>query len=234
MPMGPDDGYGAPPPKKPEPLRGAAPAAGRQMAQAAPPVMEPAIPMAADFPMPPPEPAPPIEIRPSAKTAQPKVEGLPDAAVYDDPGKQHARDPDGSPLTLDALGSQDWVALKQHLGLTGMTESLAASVSLEHVGAGVLRFHYTQAQRAVLTEVHRERISGALEHYFNASLEVEFAEQKQTQETPFEYNQRKRAERLARAVADMKNDPVVQHLISQFDGRLELDTIIPIDPNQEN
>jgi len=94
-----------------------------------------------------------------------------------------------------------------------------------------LVFHYTENQRAVLTEVHRERIAGALEHYFSATLRVEFTESRQTQETPFEYLQRKKAERMARAVVDMQNDPVVQRLISQFDGRLELDTVLPIDPN---
>jgi len=237
MPMGPDDSYGAPPAKKSEPLSGIAPATPHQAARNAPPVIESAIPMAADFPAPPPEPAPPIEIRPSAPVrpqAQPDpVNGLPAAAVYNDPGKVHAREPDGSKLLLSELATDQWVALKQQLGLTGMTESIAASVSLERIAGQALCFHYTQAQRAVLTEVHRERISGALEHYFNASLEVEFAEQKQTMETPFEYSQRKRAERMERAVNDLRNDPIVQHLISQFGGRLELDSVVPIDPKHE-
>lgn len=235
MPMGPDDGYGAPPSKKPEPRGGAAGTAQRQ--HSAPPVMDTAIPMAADFPTAP-EPTRPVTtsapVVAAATPAEAEQVGLPVAAIYKDPGKVHAIEPDGSQLTLDKMTQDHWVALKKQLGLTGMTESLAASITLEAVDTGRLSFHYTQAQRAVLTEVHRERISGALEHYFNATLEVEFTEQKQTRETPFEYSQRKRAERLARAVADMKNDPIVQHLISQFDGRLELDTIVPIDPTEEN
>ena len=134
-------------------------------------------------------------------------------------------------LTMAQMTPAHWVPLQQQLGLTGMTESLAASVSLEQIESDLLVFHYTENQRAVLTEVHRERIAGALEHYFSATLRVEFTESRQTQETPFEYLQRKKAERMARAVVDMQNDPVVQRLISQFDGRLELDTVLPIDPN---
>ena len=223
MPPGPDDSYGAPPAKKSEPLSGAAMAA---------PVVEPvamarAAAMSAVSSMP-----PVVEpISQPQPVLAPVKGGMPEAAIYRDPGKMHAIDPDGSTLTMAQMTPAHWVPLQQQLGLTGMTESLAASVSLEQIVSYLLVFHYTENQRAVLTEVHRERIAGALEHYFSATLRVEFTESRQTQETPFEYLQRKKAERMARAVVDMQNDPVVQRLISQFDGRLELDTVLPIDPN---
>lgn len=233
--MGMDDGYGAPPAKKSEPLSGATPVARTASPVvepprpvAAAPVVEPAPVIAPAAPSYSPEPAyaPPAQMPAAVASGE-----LPQAAIYNDPGKRHALAPDNAQLSLTTLNSQQWVSLKQQLKLTGMTESLAASVSLEQVSGNTLSFHYTQAQRAVLTDVHRQRIAGALEHYFSAALEVEFAEAKQTQETPFEYQQRKRAERLVQAVTDMKNDPVVQRLLSQFDGALVLDSINPIDSN---
>ncbi len=232
MDMGMDDGYGAPPAKKSEPLSGTTPAARAAMPRAEPP--RPAAPVFEPAPAPASAPvsAPVVPSYSPEPAPAPLASGeLPQAAIYNDPGKRHAQAPDEVKLALATLTLVQWVSLKQQLKLTGMTESLAASVSLEQVSDSTLSFHYTQAQRAVLTDVHRQRIAGALEHYFSATLEVEFTEAKQTQETPFEYQQRKRAERLVQAVTDMKNDPVVQRLLSQFDGSLVLDSISPIDSN---
>ena len=135
------------------------------------------------------------------------------------------------PLKLDGLRPEDWIRLCSGLGLGGMTESLAVNLSLESVQGGCLRFHYTQQQQALLNEIQRERISTALCDYFATTLEVDFRCAAQMCETPHQFAQRQRERRQARAVEAIEQDPVVQEILRQFDAHVDIDTVMPIEPN---
>ncbi|ANG62462.1 DNA polymerase III subunit gamma/tau [Marinobacterium aestuarii] len=135
------------------------------------------------------------------------------------------------PLALDSLQADDWVALCTGLGLGGMTESLAVNLSLESVQGQNLRFHYTAQQQALLNEIQRERITKALRDYFAQPLEVEFECAAQGRETPHQFAQRQRELRQARAVAAIEQDPLVQDILQQFDAHIDIDTVVPLEPN---
>ncbi|MBY4677597.1 DNA polymerase III subunit gamma/tau [Marinobacterium arenosum] len=166
---------------------------------------------------------PAVATAPSAPTAEPM------AAVAVNSDKVLAPDQADEEVSLDQLQPAHWVTLVHRIGVSGMTDSLARTLSLEAVAGNQLRFHYTEAQEALLSEVQRERISTALSNYFASQLQVDFEKGEQTRETPAEYQERKRQERLARAVSDIQNDATVQAIIAQFNGRIELDTVVPID-----
>jgi len=127
---------------------------------------------------------------------------------------------------LDVL---QWVLLVDLIGISGMTYSIAANTSLESVNGNSLKFHYAAEQKALINEVHIERIREAIGQYFNTTVEVEFSLGDFGQETPSQYRHRKRAERLAEAVSAMENDSVVQTLIERFSGQLDVASIEPID-----
>ena len=124
-----------------------------------------------------------------------------------------------------------WVSVVSQLGLTGMTASLANTLSLEEVGSAELVYHYTADQEALLSGVHKERIQDAILDYFNASIEVKFVKNTQTRETPSQYFSRKKAERLAEAIVSFEQDLVVQTLVEEFQGVVIRDSIVPIDTN---
>ncbi|NVK43594.1 MAG: DNA polymerase III subunit gamma/tau [Oceanospirillaceae bacterium] len=135
------------------------------------------------------------------------------------------------PLALDQLQAGDWVRLCIGLGLSGMTASLVANLSLESVEGNVLHFHYTAQQEALLSETQRERIRQALCDYFGSAVEVEFKVGVQRRETPHQYQVRKREERLAQAVTAIEQDPLVQAVLSQFDASIDLESVIPVEPD---
>nr|WP_067288505.1 DNA polymerase III subunit gamma/tau [Marinobacterium profundum] len=137
----------------------------------------------------------------------------------------------GRPLGLDSLKPDDWVALCTGLGLGGMTESLAVNLSLESVQGARLRFHYSMQQQALLNEIQRERITRALCDYFGLPLEVEFECAPQGRETPHQFAMRQRELRQARAVAAIEEDPLVQDILKQFDAHIDVDTVVPLEPN---
>ncbi|MBT3146779.1 DNA polymerase III subunit gamma/tau [Neptunomonas phycophila] len=124
-----------------------------------------------------------------------------------------------------------WVSVVSQLGLTGMTASLANTLSLEEVSSAELVYHYTADQEALLSGVHKERIQDAILDYFNASIEVKFVKNAQTRETPSQYFSRIKAERLEEAIVSFEQDLVVQTLVEEFQGVVIRDSIVPIDTN---
>lgn len=133
------------------------------------------------------------------------------------------------PVTeLSALQLSHWLRLVEMLGLSGMTESLARSLSLEKIAGNQLILHYTREQDALLTEVHRGRITDALQSYFAEPLGVEFVLGEQMRETPQLYRQRRDAERRAAALAHLQADPKVQQILETFSAEIITDSVEPL------
>ena len=109
-----------------------------------------------------------------------------------------------------------------------MTYSIAANTSLESAEGGWL-FHYTAEQKALINDTHTGRISEAIGHYFNSPVEVTFNLGDFSRETPSQYRARKKAERQVLAVQSIETDPVVQTVIERFSGRIDLESVQPID-----
>ncbi len=129
---------------------------------------------------------------------------------------------------ISQFNADQWVLLVELIGLSGMTYSIASNTSLESVEGG-WRFHYTSEQKAMISEIHTDRIRESIGHYFNTSVEVEFNLGNYSRETPSQYRDRKRAERQVEAVSSIQNDPVVQRVIERFSGRIDLESVQPID-----
>lgn len=129
---------------------------------------------------------------------------------------------------LAALQLEHWLRLVEELGLSGMTESLARSLSLENISGNRLVLHYTPEQETLLGDVHRTRISEALQGYFAEPLEVEFVLGTQQRETPQLYRQRRERERVAAALAHLQSDEAVQQIIETFSAELIPGSVEPL------
>lgn len=133
------------------------------------------------------------------------------------------------PKELAQIQLEHWAHISRSIGLSGMTESLATHLSLEAVSSESMVLHYDSAQAAMLNETQQQRISGALNDYFQTPVKVEFLLGKQQQETPAQYMARKREERQALAIETIRNDDHVQSLQTIFDAQIELSSVTPID-----
>lgn len=129
---------------------------------------------------------------------------------------------------LAALQLEHWLRLVEELGLSGMTESLARNLSLEKIACNRLVLHYTREQEAMLSEVHRTRISEALLGHFAEPLQVEFVLAAQQRETPQLYRQRRDRERRAAALAHLQADPAVRQIIETFSAEIITDSVEPL------
>ncbi|SFG53823.1 DNA polymerase III subunit gamma/tau [Neptunomonas qingdaonensis] len=135
-----------------------------------------------------------------------------------------------APTVLADCREEDWIILLGQIGLTGMTANIASNLSLESVSEHKMVFHYRREQAAVLDDVQKQRIQDVLCDYFKTSIEVEFINAVQTRETPGQCFARLKAERLVVAVSAFESDSIVQMLVSHFDGTIDRDSIVPIDP----
>lgn len=181
-------------------------------------------------------------VEPANSEIKPQVESVPEQAsatvqpqtasrnmVVDITPVEEIVEPDAKVNEDISLFSADqWVLLVELIGLSGMTYSIASNTSLESV-EGDWRFHYTSEQKAMISEIHTDRIRESIGHYFNTSVEVEFSLGDYSRETPSQYRDRKRAERQVEAVSSIQNDPVVQRVIERFSGSIDLESVQPID-----
>ena len=130
---------------------------------------------------------------------------------------------------ITELKPENWVHISRSIGLSGMTESLATHLSLEEVSGQEIVLFYESSQSSMLNETQQQRISDALNDYFQSPVKVEFKLGKQQQETPAQYMARKREERQALALETIRNDEHVQMLQEIFDAQIELSSVTPID-----
>lgn len=126
-----------------------------------------------------------------------------------------------APQNLMELRVEHWVYLVEQLNLSGMTESLARSLSLEKLRGNLLVFHYTSEQEGLLNSTHRQRIVDAVNNYFAEPVSLEFNLGEQANETPIAFRIRRDAERKAAALLHLKQDPVVLQLIETFGAEID-------------
>lgn len=126
-----------------------------------------------------------------------------------------------APQNLMELKVEHWISLVEQLDLSGMTGSLARSLSLEKLRGNQLVFHYTSEQEALLNPTHRQRIVDAVNNYFAEPVSLEFNLGEQANETPIAFRMRRDAERKAAALSHLKQDPIVLQLIETFGAEID-------------
>ena len=123
----------------------------------------------------------------------------------------------------------EWLQLFDQLGLSGLTQSIAAHCQLVKRDAGVWSLHLDPGHSALYNENHRQRLQQALSTQQGAELRLEVTVQAPTQETPAVAVARRKAARQKAAEASIQADPMVQRLCSEFSAEICEGSIRPLD-----
>lgn len=128
-----------------------------------------------------------------------------------------------------SLKPADWVRVCPRLELGGVTRTLAFNCELTRIDGAAVVLTLREHHASMLNDVHIKRIREALSSYVETpvSLTVDIGEV--TAETPQEAHDREVEEARVRAVAAIENDENVRRLIETFDGKLNIDSIVPLD-----
>jgi DNA polymerase-3 subunit gamma/tau len=130
--------------------------------------------------------------------------------------------------TGEELTQSQWITIFPDLGLTGVTQTLAANCTIgERDGnASSCTLLLNQHHASMWNKTHEVRIAMALSTFLGHTIVVKIEIGESNSESPAEAAQRGADEALASAVVSIENDENVQELIQNFDGTLVKESIV--------
>jgi DNA polymerase-3 subunit gamma/tau len=129
----------------------------------------------------------------------------------------------------EAFAGQPWAAACFDLKIDGRLLNIASNLAfVERTGKDFL-FKLDQQHSSLYDQRHPELIARALGSYLDDAITVTIDIAPSSIETPSMCRQREQAERQAKAVQALHDDPLVQALEQRFGGTLEEETVIPLD-----
>lgn len=157
--------------------------------------------------------------------------------VYADTGKDHGREvkveapshPQEAKPVSDRLPNEAWLALVNQLKLSGMTRMLAQYSEAKSFSENRIELYVAEMHKHLLEKSYQDRLKAQLETHFGKPVEVIFFQGSITGVTSAVLQDREKLARQSRAVEAIESDPYVQELIEQFDARLNVSSIKPID-----
>lgn len=128
----------------------------------------------------------------------------------------------------EELTHDQWLTIFPDLGLSGVTQTLAANCTIGETDgdASTCCLILNQHHASMWNKTHEVRIAMALSTYVGHTMAVKIEIGKSHQESPAEAAQRHADEALARAKVSIENDDNVQELIQSFDGTLVEESIV--------
>lgn len=123
----------------------------------------------------------------------------------------------------------DWPQLSQQLKLTGMAKMLAQHSEAKAITREKIELCVPDAHKHLLEKKYQDKIQTALNTYFDQPVTLHFSVGSITGLTPVALQQREEEEKQAKAIAAIETDPAVQELIEQFDAKLIVPSIKPIE-----
>lgn len=130
--------------------------------------------------------------------------------------------------TFNDLSDLDWPQLIQRLKLTGMAKMLAQHSEAKVFSAENIELYVPNVHKHLLEKKYQDKIREALSIYFNKPIMLNFSVGSITGLTPVALQQRTEEENQVKAIAAIEKDPIVQELIEQFDAKLIVSSIKPI------
>lgn len=134
-----------------------------------------------------------------------------------------------APLQRASPSDLDWPQLSQQLKLTGMAKMLAQHSEAKVLSADSVELYVPEVHKHLLDKKYQDKIQAALDTYFGKPVRLSFTIGALSGLTPAALQQREEQQKQADAIAAIEQDPVVQELIEQFDAKLIVSTIKPIE-----
>lgn len=157
--------------------------------------------------------------------------------AYADTGTDHAREvkieapfylQEAKPVS-DHSPNEAWLALVNQLKLSGMTRMLAQYSEAKSFSESRIELYVAEMHKHLLEKSYQDRLRSQLEIHFGKPVEVIFSQGSITGVTSAALQDRDKLARQSKAVEAIESDPYVQELIEQFDARLNVSSIKPID-----
>jgi DNA polymerase-3 subunit gamma/tau len=141
------------------------------------------------------------------------------------PGEAAEEAPTSGDSLMDLLNG-NWTAAISELKLSGMAKELAQHCEVKNVSVHEIEFAIPKASRHLLG--YQDKLKAVLGEYAGRPLRLIFSVGDGTGMTPAEQEDREKQEKQLQAIAAIESDPFVRDLVENFDARLIVSSIKPI------
>ncbi|WP_303760352.1 DNA polymerase III subunit gamma/tau [Alcanivorax jadensis] len=171
------------------------------------------------------------EIAPEPVQAEPEPpQPEPEPVAQESRVPEKAEEPPLAPLSEPTSESEVatwWAALLLRLDLDGTVRNIARNAVLVSREETVWTLRISTGHEVLVNRERLDELSGALENYFQRRIQIQVEYERKAGDTPEAMAEARRQELLVDATRTLHDDPVVQQLVSTFDGRLDEDSVVP-------
>ena len=174
-----------------------------------------------------PAPAPSVEIAPEPSASSPELSAEPAPAPEPEP-EPSVPATSAAPMAVMDITGRQWVDIVDRLNLSGVTKTMAVNCSMEEMTGDRIKLKLEEGHASLWNKNRELLITQALDkltgRHFNLSIEIGLP----GDETPAQLVQRQIDDSNEKAMNVIQNDAVIKTLISRFNGRIDKDSIRPI------
>lgn len=123
----------------------------------------------------------------------------------------------------------DWPSLVEQLALKGMAKMLAQHSEARILTAGNIELCVPEIHKHLLEKKYQEKIQEAVNQHFAQPVKLKIALGSVTGMTPADLQLQKIEKKQSEAVAAIETDPVVEALVENFDAKIIVSSIKPIE-----
>ena len=134
-----------------------------------------------------------------------------------------------NPITLQQFTPDNWIELRKQLDVFASLGEIASHCLFLGRQGTELSFLIDSDHNSLYDDAHQQQLAEALSDYFKTPVTVNITLGEAEQETPRAADLREKSERLAEAVETLNQDPEVVKFKQLFDGKLDEQTVRPID-----
>ena len=174
-----------------------------------------------------PAPAPSVEIAPEPSASSPELSAEPAPAPEPEP-EPSVPATSAAPMAVMDITGRQWFDIVDRLNLSGVTKTMAVNCSMEEMTGDRIKLKLEEGHASLWNKNRELLITQALDkltgRHFNLSIEIGLP----GDETPAQLVQRQIDDSNEKAMNVIQNDAVIKTLISRFNGRIDKDSIRPI------
>ena len=121
-----------------------------------------------------------------------------------------------------------WTAVMPRLKLDGLPKMLAQRCDMKNMAANEIEFCILEQHKHLLEKRYQEKMKDALSEYLGKPIRLKFSVGTVTGITPEELENRAKQEKQSQAIAAIETDRFVKELVENFDAKLIVSSIKPI------
>ncbi len=130
----------------------------------------------------------------------------------------------GSPESF----SHSWITIVGQLKVNGLTRMLAQYCEVKNFSEDEIEFCVPELHKHLLDKTYQDRLQVAVREYLGKPVRLKFSVGVVNGMSPAEQENREKQEKQSQAIAAIESDPFVRELVENFDAKLIVSSIKPI------